>query len=126
MACRHSLNSKGEPGRGFNCFFLFLEALGATHPVVFHHVLVQPVKIVLERLIELVERIKDAVTDLLEKPLWTTPMWHSPEPLSRGFGAWLAVNRKAHVIGKVTVGGIYVRVAQIGPVTWLWRLSTTT
>ena len=60
------------------------------------------------------ERIKEAVTDLLVK----TPLDHSDVGFSRALVPWLSGpgwhNRKAHVIGKVTIGGIYIGVVQIG------------
>ena len=60
------------------------------------------------------ERIKDAVTDLLEK----TPLDHSdvafPRALVPGLSGSGRQYRKAHVIGKITVGGIYIGVVQIG------------
>ncbi len=64
-------------------------------------------------MIEIWERIKDPVTDFLEK----TSLHHSDVGFSRTLVPGLSrpgrQNRKAHVIGKVTIGGICVRVIQI-------------
>ena len=73
-------------------------------------------KILPEGSIEILERIEDPVTDLLEK----TPLDHSdvafPRALVPGLVGPGRQHRKAHVIGKVTVGGIYIGVVQISPV----------
>jgi hypothetical protein len=73
-------------------------------------------KIFPEGLIEILERIEDPVTDLLEKPSLEHSDVAFPRALVPGLVGSSRQYRKAHVIGKVTVGGIYIGVVQISPV----------
>ena len=71
-------------------------------------------KIFPEGSIELLERIEDPVTDLLEKPSLDHSDVAFPRALVPGLVGSGRHYRKAHVIGKITVGGIYIGVVQIG------------
>src|SRR3989304_1740777 len=71
-------------------------------------------KIISQGLIQFLETIKDPVTDFLEKPSLDHSDVAFPRALVFGFVRSGWQDRKAHVIGKVTVCGIDVRVVQIG------------
>ena len=116
---------EGERVAGPLIAFSLARSAGCGSPRV-HHLAVQPMKILPEGSIEILERIEDPVTDLLEK----TPLDHSdvafPRALVPGLVGPGRQHRKAHVIGKVTVGGIYIGVPRSARWTPLLRLSTTT
>ena len=68
------------------------------------------------------ERIKDTVTDFLEKPALDYSDVASPRAFVPGLVGPGRQYRKAHVIGKVTVGGIAVRAVQIGPLDSVFEI----
>ena len=73
-------------------------------------------KIISQGLIQFLETIKDPVTDFLEKPSLDHSDVAFPRALVFGFVRSGRQDRKAHVIGKVTISRIDIGVIEIGPV----------